>query len=374
MGSAKEEIDWLLTQAPDLKDAEMFVKDWVRSEGPDRRMTIGEPFLLGAHEVTVGEFRMFVKATGYKTDAETAGGGFVWNVEAKKWERKPDQVWSNPQYSGGENHPVKFVTSDDVRAFCAWLGKQDGRKYAIPTEEQWEYACRAGTATRWSFGDDPAPMRKHGWTVPHASGKHHPVGQLAANPFGLFDMYGNAGELVLTAHGEEYQRGGTAGESPLRGRSASRVPVRGDLDPIWTRGFRVAVVGDLKGKLPGDPAVLQPLRDLVAATAHTRDTVKARLEAGRVSRIDLLVAEASLTEARIRLARAQGDRGAVIGLHEVLVALRREERNLIAERVKAGVAAENELNQADARLADARARLAKEKPPSPVAPAPRQKP
>ena len=166
-------------------------------------------------------------------------------------------MWNSPESSGGENHPVKFVTSDDIRAFCDWLGKQDGRKYAIPTEEQWEYACRAGTTTRWSFGDDPIAMQKFGWTAPHASGKHHPVGRLVANPFGLFDMYGNAGELVLTAQGEEYQRGGTAAESPQRARSASRVPVHRDLDPIWTRGFRVAVVGDLKPKAPPPAALPQ---------------------------------------------------------------------------------------------------------------------
>ena len=91
MGSSKEEIDWLLTQAPDLKDAEGFIKDWVRNEGPDRRVIIREPFLLGAHEVKVGQFREFVKATGYKTDGEKAGGGFVWNSDAKNWERKPER-------------------------------------------------------------------------------------------------------------------------------------------------------------------------------------------------------------------------------------------------------------------------------------------
>ena len=55
-------------------------------------MTVREPFLLGAHEVTVGQFRQFVKATGHKTDAEKRGGGFVWDNDAKKWERKPGQV------------------------------------------------------------------------------------------------------------------------------------------------------------------------------------------------------------------------------------------------------------------------------------------
>ena len=255
MGTSAAEIEWLLSHSPDLTDAEEFVKDWVRKEGPARQVTIREPFMISTREVMVKQFLGFVKATGYKTDAEKTGGGFDWNNDTKKWERKNDQVWNSAKYAGDENHPVRFVTSGDVRAFCAWLGKQDGRTYAIPTEEQWEYACRAGTTTRWSFGDDPAAMQKYGWTGPHANGKYHPVGRLAANPFGLFDMYGNVGELVLTARGKEYQRGGTATESPERARSASRVPIRADLDPISTRGFRVAIVGDLKPKGRPAPAV-----------------------------------------------------------------------------------------------------------------------
>ena len=63
------------------------------------------------------------------------------------------------------------------------------REYAIPTEDQWEYACRAGTTTRWFFGNDPAQMKEFGWTAPHAQYGNHPVGQLAANPFGEHDFY-----------------------------------------------------------------------------------------------------------------------------------------------------------------------------------------
>ena len=127
-------------------------------------------------------------------------------------------------------------------------------------------------------------------------------------------------------------------------------------------------------KAPPDPAALQPLRDLVTAAAKSRDLVKTRHEAGAASKLDLVAAEVTLTEARIRLAREEGDQTVVVGLHEVLVAHRQEERDLIAARVKAGVDAADELTKADARLADAKARLAKEKPPLPAAPEPRKKP
>jgi uncharacterized protein (TIGR03067 family) len=128
-----------------------------------------------------------------------------------------------------------------------------------------------------------------------------------------------------------------------------------------------------KPPAPPDPAVVEPLRELVAAAGRNRDLVKARFEAGTSSRIDLLKADAELVEARIRLAEAEGNRDDVVALHEVLVAHRKDERDLIAIRVEAGADAVDALNKADARLADARVRLAKVKPPAPAAPAPRPK-
>ena len=128
------------------------------------------------------------------------------------------------------------------------------------------------------------------------------------------------------------------------------------------------------GKKNENPAANQPLRDLVSSTAKNRDTIRLRYEAGVASKLDLVLAEMGLTEARIRLARENGDQAEVIGLHKVLVAHRKEERDLIAARVEAGVDAANELNKAVGRLADAEARLAKEKPPLPPAPMPRPKP
>jgi formylglycine-generating enzyme required for sulfatase activity len=244
MGSTRDEVDAVLTTSTDLKGAEAWIQDRVRSEAPARKVTLAEPFLIGTHEVTVGQFREFVKAAGHKTHAEQNGGGAVWDNAAKKWGQDPEAVWHNPKFAVSESLPAVFLNPADVRAFCAWLGQQDGRTYALPTEEQWEFACRAGTTTRWWFGDDPDGMKDAGWTVEVSFGKHRPVGQKKANSFGLFDLHGSATEMATTPQGDVYERGGQANETAWRARSAWRNPVAEDARPHGRRGFRVAVVGD----------------------------------------------------------------------------------------------------------------------------------
>ncbi|HVL11620.1 MAG TPA: TIGR03067 domain-containing protein, partial [Gemmata sp.] len=121
---------------------------------------------------------------------------------------------------------------------------------------------------------------------------------------------------------------------------------------------------------PQPEAVLKPLRDAVRAREQMRDGMKARHEAGAVSRIALLAAEAELTEARVTLAEAEGDAAAVAARLEELVSLREGERDLIRVRVDNGIEPADVLSKADARVADAKAKLAKVKPPAPPAAAP----
>jgi serine/threonine protein kinase/formylglycine-generating enzyme required for sulfatase activity len=253
LGTSKEEIEWLIAKAPDLSENEQWLKDHVRQEGPEREATIHEPFRISAHEVTVGQFRQFVTQEKYETFAEKAGGGVLWNEVAKKFEKSPAAIWSNPAYAGSEEHPVAFMMPGDARAFCAWLSKKEGKRYGLPTHEQWEFACRAGTQTRWFFGDDDKLMRMYGWTVPHSQGKHHPVGQKRPNPFGLFDMHGNVAEFALFAEGSALVRGGQANESSYRARSAWQVFFKDNREEngetTGRNGFRVALLGDGKSSL-----------------------------------------------------------------------------------------------------------------------------
>ena len=121
-------------------------------------MTITRPFYLGVYPVTVGEFRAFVQAAGYKTEAEKEGtGAFGWN--GKEWKQDPKINWQNPGWKLAENDPVTCVSWNDAVAFCQWLGKKEGRAYRLPTEAEWEYACRAGTTTPFHFGGR-RPLRR----------------------------------------------------------------------------------------------------------------------------------------------------------------------------------------------------------------------
>ena len=377
MGSSPAEIDWLLKNT-EYKSAPSWVQDGVRSEGPDRRVTVPGPFYLGTYEVTVGQFREFTRATGYKTEAETNGGGSVWNTKAaNNWDRKPAYVWTNPEFSPSESHPVVFITPRDARAFCKWLGEKDGRRYDVPTEEQWEWACRAGTATRWFFGDDATRLKEFGWTSPNSAGLNHPVGRLAPNPFGLYDMYGNATELAITPQGQPKDRGGDAGVSAWRARSASCFNVGHPDETNFRRGFRVAIVGDLKPKTPAEKpsaAVVQALRELVAAKDRALKTTQARVGAGQAPAVEQTLAQIELIEAQIRLAEVERDHAAVLSLLKDLGTRREDERRNVETLIEAGRATPGELDQVDARLAEAKTRLARQQPAAPGSAAPTAKP
>ena len=136
------------------------------------RVRITRPYWLGMHLVTVGQFRKFVEES--KHDA------------GKEWQKAfPKQT---------DDCPVVSVSWDDAQAFCNWLTRKEGKKYCLPTEAEWEYACRAGTQTRWSFGDDESDLGDYGWFIVNSSYQTQAVGQKRPNAWGLFDMHGNVWE------------------------------------------------------------------------------------------------------------------------------------------------------------------------------------
>jgi len=177
-------------------------------------------FRLAKYETTVQQFRQFVDATGYKVD------GDCWKLAANQWGSEVGRVsWNTPANAPSDHHPVMCVSWDDAHAYLQWLSKQTGKRFRLPSEAEWEYAARAGSDTRYPFGDDPAALCKHA-NVFDRTGKpaitlligktRDPVacddqaelttvvGMYAANAFGLHDMLGNVGELVEDCQHSNY--------------------------------------------------------------------------------------------------------------------------------------------------------------------------
>jgi len=162
------------------------------------RVRISRAFYLGATEVTVRQFRCFVSETGYQTEAEQDPSRLILWLDCANAASDPGpRSWRSPWHAQGEDHPVVCVTWNDAAAFCAWLAEKEGRPYRLPTEAEWEYACRAGTTTAYSFGDDPEKLEEYAWFAENSDDRYQKVGQKKPNPWGLHDMHGNVTELVL---------------------------------------------------------------------------------------------------------------------------------------------------------------------------------
>ncbi|MDR3333461.1 MAG: SUMF1/EgtB/PvdO family nonheme iron enzyme [Treponema sp.] len=203
------------------------------SDEVQHRVTISRPFYISKYEVTVGEFRQFVNATGYKTIAETSGGGYV--LTGGSWQIKADANWKNPYFTQDDNHPVVLVSWYDAVEYCNWRStkerltpaytidktRSDGNNtndddnvkwvvtwnrnvngYRLPTEAEWEFACRAGTTTPFYTGNNITTNHaNYNGNYPYnnnAKGvyreKTWAVGSGTSNPWGLYDMSGNVWE------------------------------------------------------------------------------------------------------------------------------------------------------------------------------------
>jgi formylglycine-generating enzyme len=218
-------------------DAERFEHKF-DDEYPLHRVRITKAFYLGATAITVGQFRRFVGETNFKTDAErsdrandTPGeprrvgpGGYGYNKETGKLDerRNPKHTWRDTGFPQGENHPVVDVSWNDAVAFCKWLGENERKHYRLPTEAEWEYACRAGTTTRYWCGDDPQSLLKNAniydqssagvfpeWSKYALPGDDRfpftaPVASFPPNPFGLYDMHGNVWQWCSDFYGKDY--------------------------------------------------------------------------------------------------------------------------------------------------------------------------
>lgn len=231
--------------------------DYFSDEYPRHRVAITRPFLLGKHEVTVGQWRVFADETGYRTEAERDGeGGWGYDPSARRCiGRQVRFTWRNTGFPQTDRHPVVNVSWNDSVAFCRWLTQKEGRCCRLPTEAEWEYACRAGTTTLYAMGDDPTDLTANSRTLDpaHAQVGQHvqeiqispdgpieftcPVGQFAANRFGLHDMHGNVWEWTADWHRDDYYAISPVADPPGASFSDVRVRRGGGWNsfPLWAR-------------------------------------------------------------------------------------------------------------------------------------------
>ncbi len=141
-------------------------------EGPQHRVKITKPFYLGVHEVTQAQYEA---------------------VMGKK-----------PSYFKGSDLPVESVSWEEAKEFCQRLSARENRTYRLPTEAEWEYACRANTTTAYNFGNETSQLGGSAWFYGNSDGKTHSVGAKRPNAWGLYDMHGNVWEWCEDWYGAEY--------------------------------------------------------------------------------------------------------------------------------------------------------------------------
>ena len=228
-------------------------KNWIKGEKDVCRVCLA-PFWMQRHEVTLGQFKRFLKETSYSGQ----GSNLVSCSDITK-----------PRFHQGDSHPAVCVSWSEANAFAEWLSKKSGHIFRLPTEAEWEYACRAGGGERsYAWGDgDPYMNGKKAANIADASfAKRYPklvswkgyddgfvytspVGSFAPNPLGLYDMTGNVWEWVKeedSRYVDRVRKGGAWDSAPEDLRCSERFG--GHVDTrFWVLGFRLVCIGPSKG-------------------------------------------------------------------------------------------------------------------------------
>lgn len=211
-------------------------------EGPQIEVEIS-PFWMGVHEVRWDEYLIFMSKLDVgrrRIDGTEPAAQDAWADAVSR----PTPPYRPMDFEMGvTDYPAISMTQFAAKHYTKWLSMKTGRFYRLPTEAEWEYACRAGTTTAYSFGDDVDDLEAHGWYFDNSEDSYRKVGQLPANPWGLMDMHGNVAEWVLDQWVEggypflagtkdpiawpttlypRVARGGSWDDDPDRLRSASR--------------------------------------------------------------------------------------------------------------------------------------------------------
>ena len=202
-------------------------------EGPQHEVTIS-PFWMEKCEVTWNEFELFMYP-----DLKQANDPSRTSADAVTHPTRPYVEMSFGM--GKDGFPAISMTQHAANTYCKWLSAKTGHFYRLPTEAEWEYACRAGTTTAYSFGDDATQLPNYGWFEANSDSKYHKVGEKKPNPWGLYDMHGNVAEWTL----DQYFPAGYTQVAPT-----------GAVDP-WIRSTKPYPQAVRGGSWQDDPELLR---------------------------------------------------------------------------------------------------------------------
>lgn len=231
-------------------------------EGPTYSVTFPHPYAIGRTEITRVQYRAFVEDTN-RPDPVGCG---VHEAKGDTWSPQPGYSWRNPGFAQADDHPAVCVSYDDAMAYATWLSAKTGKTYRLPSDAEWEYAARGGTTTPWYWGAAPekgcaeanllsaGTVAALGWPKSLAdrficsTGRSFtmPVASYAPNPFGLYDMLGNAFEFAADCNEKDNRSAhadGTARTANDAGADCSRHYLKGGAfhTPFWLT--RAAVRG-----------------------------------------------------------------------------------------------------------------------------------
>jgi len=194
-----------------------------KDETPPHKVIIDYDFEIAKYEITVEDFKRFIKSTGYVTDAEKHNSCYTWIDD--KWIYTTGVSWKNPNYPQKDTHPAVCISWNDSAQYIKWLNEQTNKNYRLPTEAEWEYVAKAGTYSKWSFGNDKKNLKFYAnmadklspytWKEKWNDGYKFtaPVGSYKPNQLNVYDMYGNVWEWCEDWYSKNYRNTPTNGST-----------------------------------------------------------------------------------------------------------------------------------------------------------------